>query len=86
MKTFNINDYIYIQITYLGFEHLKKTFGDDYIKHCITTNKKIINSETWYKLQAHNVFSHFPVGNGFDVLYSPKIMFDDFELKEFITK
>ena len=35
MKKFNINDHIYIQITEHGWKHLKKTVGDDYIKHCI---------------------------------------------------
>ena len=84
MKIFNINDYIYIQITELGFKHLKKTVDADYIKNCITTenHKKMINGETWYRLQAHDVFSLLPVGNGINVLYNTNIMFDNDELKE----
>jgi len=30
MKKFNINDYMYIQITEEGRKHLKKTVGDEY--------------------------------------------------------
>ena len=39
MKKFNINDYMYIQINENGWEHLKKTVGGDYIKHCIESRK-----------------------------------------------
>ncbi len=50
MKKFNVNEYIYIQITNDGWRYLQRTVGDDYIKHCIITNEKTIDGETWYRL------------------------------------
>ena len=83
MKTFNLNDYIYIQITELGWKHLKETLetpvleADKYIEHCITPYKKVIDGKDWYRLQAHEVFSLLPVGMGFNTLYKPTIMIDE---------
>jgi len=83
MKTFNLNDYIYIEITELGWMHLKKTLtspiqkADEYIKHCITPYKKVIDGKDWYRLQAHQVFSLLPIGMGFNTLYKPTIMIDE---------
>jgi len=83
MKKFNINDYIYIQITELGWKHLEKTVGSEYIKHCINADgyKKEIDNETWHRLQAHDVFSLLPMGTGFNLLYNPNVMFDGDALK-----
>jgi len=51
MKKFNINEYMYIQITEEGWKHLEKTVGIDYINACIKTPNytKIIDGETWYR-------------------------------------
>ena len=78
MKKFNINDYIYIQITEEGWKHLKKTVGDEYIKHCIKVPayEKIINSEIWYRLQCHQVISLLS-GNVATLLFKTNVMFDD---------
>lgn len=83
MKKFNINDYMYIQITESGFKHLKETVGDDYIKNCINAEgyKKIINGETWHRLQAHNVFSLLPMRAGSNLLFTSNVMFDEEHLK-----
>ena len=83
MKTFNINDYIYIQITDLGWEHLEKTVGKEYIEACIKTPsyEKNINNELWYKLQANQVFDILPCHLGVNILYSTNIMFDESDLK-----
>lgn len=81
MKKFNINDDIYIQITEYGWEHLKKTVGDDYIKHCIESRKIKIKSETWYKLQCHNVFDLFPINYFGKLYFNTNIMIDDNDLK-----
>lgn len=51
LLTFNINGYMYIQITEKGFEHLQNTVGDEYIKNCIENRKIDVGGETWYKLQ-----------------------------------
>jgi hypothetical protein len=83
MKTFNINDYIYIQITKKGFEHLINTVGDEYIEVCIGREpyQKVINGQYWYRLQAHNVFSLLPMSAGGQLLYKTEIMIDDESLK-----
>ena len=51
MIKFNINEYIYIQITEEGWTHLRRTVGRDYINHCIkaSSNEKEIEGETWYR-------------------------------------
>ena len=79
MKKFNLNDYIYIQITELGWKHLKETVGDDYIKHCINKEpyKKNIDGETWYRLQAHSVFNLLPIVYGGQMYFNSNVMFDD---------
>ncbi len=43
MKKFNINEYVYIQITKDGWEHLRNTVGQDYIEACVLINKVEIN-------------------------------------------
>lgn len=82
MKNFNINHYIFIQITEDGWKHLKETVGDEYIKHCITPSKEVINNEEWYKLQAHQVFDLLPVGMGSKLLYNTNILINDIHLTE----
>ena len=83
LKKFNINDYIYIQITDEGWRYLKKTVGDDYIKHCINapSHKKTINGETWYRLQCHSVFDILPINFGGRSFFNTNIMFDENSLK-----
>lgn len=76
LLTFNINGYMYIQITEKGFEHLQNTVGDEYIKNCIENRKIDVGGETWYKLQCWDVFDLFPCGNGFDLLFKTNVMFD----------
>jgi len=80
MKKFNINDYMYIQITDIGWQQLKKTVGEDYIKNCIESRKVEIENETWYRLQCHNVFELFPIRFGGKTLFKTNVMFDDDEL------
>jgi len=81
MKKFNINDYIYIQITNEGWEHLLKTVGRGYIQSCIKQYKVEIDNEIWYKLQAHSVFELLPINFGGKLTYNTNIMFDDKDLK-----
>lgn len=83
MKKFNINDYIYIQITELGWKHLKETVGHDYIKHCIDTEsyRKEIGGQIWYRLQAHHAFELLPTTDNSKILYNTTIMIDDSALK-----
>ena len=71
---------MYIQITDTGWRHLKQTVGDDYIMHCIEPNKTNIDGETWYKLQAHEVFDLLPMNFGGQVNYNTNVMFDDKDL------
>lgn len=61
MKTinFNINDYVLVEITEYGWEHLKKTVGNDYITHCILSYEETINGRKWYKLQGHQMITLF---------------------------
>lgn len=79
MIKFNINNYIYIQITEAGWKHLRKTVGDDYINHCIDKEpyRKEIDGETWHRLQAHEVFTLLPVKVLGTMLFNTNIMFDD---------
>ena len=71
---------MYIQITDTGWQHLKQTVGDDYIKHCIEPYKTIIDGETWHKLQAHEVFDLLPINSGGNLTYKTNVMFDDNDL------
>ena len=59
MIKFNINDYIYVQITKDGWKHLEKEVGKEYIKHCIYPYKKEIKGKVWYKLQMHQVLMFY---------------------------
>ena len=79
MKKFNINDYVYIQITELGWRHLKETVGNDYIRHCINAKsyRKEIEGEVWHTLQAHSVFNLLPITGNNAILYKTNIMFDE---------
>jgi hypothetical protein len=80
MKKFNINHYIYIQITEWGWKHLRKTVRQDYIKYCIDRNKMEIDGEIWYRLQAHSVFDLLPINFGGQPTYNINVMFDDKDL------
>lgn len=77
MRKFNINEYMYIQITKQGWEHLTKTVGDEYIKHCIEPYKVQIDGEKWYKLQCYNVFDLMPINIGARPLFGLNVMFDN---------
>lgn len=59
MKTFNLNEYILVQITDIGWKHLETKVTADYIKHCIIPYKQIIEEKDYYRLQAHQVASLF---------------------------
>lgn len=82
MKKFNINYYVYIQITEYGFEQLKCKFPEDYIEHHILHRKTTINGEDWYKLQLHDVCSSFDVAMGRPLQYSTNILIDEKDLTE----
>lgn len=84
MKKFNINEYMYIQITEQGWNHLNKTVGNDYIEACIKIREVTIDGELWYRLQCHNVMELFPM-NG-TVYYNTNVMFDDYAIKELTIK
>lgn len=81
MKEFNINSYMYIQIKDNGWEHLKKTVGDDYIKHAIKPRRVEINGEYWYKLQCYTVFELLPIKFGTATMFNTNVMFDSDSLK-----
>ena len=59
MKKFNLNDYIFVQITKYGWEKLRENETEEYIQHCILSNQVIISGEIWYKLQGHQLFGLF---------------------------
>jgi hypothetical protein len=83
MKKFNLNDYMYIQITDEGWKHLEKKVGIDYINACIKTPHytHVINGETWYRLQCWNCFDLMPPDFGGRALFNTNVMFDDEALK-----
>jgi hypothetical protein len=81
MKKFNINEYMYIQITEDGWKHLTKRVGEDYIKHCIDTRKIKIEEEIWHRLQCWQVFDLLPVNFGGRPLFNSNVMFDQEVLK-----
>jgi hypothetical protein len=81
MKKYNINNYMYVQITNAGFEHLNKYFPEDYIKHCIENKKVEIDGETWYRLQCHEPFEILPSHFGEEVLFKTTVMFDEKDLE-----
>lgn len=84
MKKFNINNHMYIQITEYGWKYLKKTVGQDYIKHCIESPhyKKNINGEVWYRLQCHQVFELLPINSAINPLFNTNVMFDSDEMHD----
>jgi len=85
LRKFNVNDYVYIQITEDGWNHLNKTLKPEYIKHCILPKKVVISEYDdipWYRLQLHEVMSILPISGMFDVKYRTNIMFDELDLKE----
>lgn len=81
---YNINSYIYIQITEVGWEHLNKTVGESYIKSCIKTPsvEKIIKGETWYRLQCWVAFDLMPPCFGSQVRFKSTVMFDDIQMAD----
>ena len=82
MKKFNINAYVYIQITEEGWAHLEKTQPSDYVNVCIKPRLVKIDGEIWYKLQCWTVFELFPVGMGLKHFFNINILIDD---DEFLT-
>lgn len=81
VKKFNINNHMYIKITSAGWQHLRKTVGEDYIKHCIESKKVEIDNEIWYKLQCWDAFNLLPSNFGGQPLFETNVMFDDTSLK-----
>ena len=77
MKKFNINEYMYIQITEDGWKYLRETVGESYIEACVESRKKEIDSEIWYKLLCHNVFELFPMRLGSRPYFNTNVMFDE---------
>lgn len=84
LKKYNINNYMYIQITEAGWLHLQNTVGEEYIQHCIKTPsyEKIIEEATWYRLQCWQVFDLFPPKFGGKSLFETNVMFEEPELKD----
>ena len=82
MKKFNINDYIYIQITEQGWTFLRKTKEIDYIQFCIESMKIEIENVTWYRMQCHAVFDLFPINFGGQPMFNTNIMIDDESIAE----
>ena len=85
MKQFNLNDYLYIQITEDGVDYLRRTFKEDYIKNCIESRKVIVDGTTYYRLQAHTVFYDLPIQYGGTMFFNPDVLIEDEHLKE-VTK
>lgn len=77
MKNFNINNYMYIQITDEGWEFLKIRVGEDYIENYIIPKQKEINNEIWYKLQCYDVFDLLPIKMGSPLYFKTNVLFDD---------
>lgn len=79
LKSFNINNYIYIKITKDGWKHLYKTLEESYIENYIMnpSYEKVVNGEVWYRLQAHEVFELLPMSIGGKILYETNIMIDE---------
>ena len=77
MKKFNINNYIYIQITKRGWKHLSETLDNSYIENCIKNKKVEIDDEIWYKLQCYEVFQLFVCEVGSEPMFETNVMFDD---------
>ena len=86
MKKFNINDYIYIQITGEGWEHLFKTVSTDYIDNCIKNRKIILDGIIWYKLQFHVALELLPINGSGKLRFETTILFDDNDLNKLINK
>lgn len=88
MKKFNINDYMYIQITDEGWTYLKKTVGTEYIQNCIDNKyyKRVIDGETWYRLQCHTIFDLLPVNVFGKLLFNINVMFDDDHLIDYANQ
>ena len=62
MKKFNINDHMYIQINKNGWEYLKETVGDNYIKHSIESRKVVIeNNLCWVMFEIFYYFQPFGI-------------------------
>lgn len=79
MKKFNINNYVHIQITDYGWEHLYDTLTEGYIQHSIAPYKVVIDDVTWYKLQMHQVFELLPPLMGDRLMFENTILIDDKE-------
>jgi len=83
MKSFNINENIYFQITEWGWIHLRQTVGQEYIDVCITPTRVEIDGVDYYQLQCWQVFHLMPPSNTSKVLFKPTILIKDNDLKNF---
>lgn len=77
MKSFNINNYILIQITDDGWKHLEGRFKKDYMDTCVKNREVVIEGESWYRLQLWYVFELFPVNIFGSTLFNTNIMIDE---------
>lgn len=59
LTKFNLNNYIFVQITQYGKEWLIDNSGMDFWENVIESRKVIIDGEEWYELQAHNIPDYF---------------------------
>ena len=59
MEAFNLNNYVFVQITEYGWEYLAATYDSRYIQYSIKNYKETIDGVEYYKLQAHHVITTF---------------------------
>lgn len=85
LKKYNINDYIYIQINETGWNHLRSTVGESYIKHCIKNKEYVIDGKIWYRLQCHSAFDIFKTYNGRYMPFNSNVLFESHSMSN-LTK
>lgn len=79
MINFNINDFVYFQITEDGWKYLRTRPLYDFLMDYITRNKVQIDmkdNEDWYGLQCYELFSIFPIKLGSNFLIKPNMLLD----------
>ncbi len=82
MVKFNINYYMYVEITDEGWQHIRKTVDEYYINNHLKNKKKVINGRIWYKLQCWECFQLMPptIGKHY---FEANVMFDEESLSNF---
>ncbi len=81
MKKFNVNGYIYVQLTKKGIEHIKSKNGLNYFKEIVESRKQIINGDTWYRLQFHMFMDIVENTYGKSKMFNSTVMFSEDDLK-----